>query len=232
MSATHHEVQPGGMVEVSGRRVGEPARLGEILEVLGHPDHPHYRVRWEDGHETIIYPGETTTIKEKSPASHAPQAELSEPTQRLVATLTAAGIEFELLRHPRTTTASAEARALGLISQAVAKTVIARDAQGVHVRAVVPASRHVSIPKLERTVSATDVVLLTEPELVAAYPQFEVGAVPPFGGPAGDTIVVDSTLTEQDHVVFDAGVHDVALRLRTEDLITVAEAQTADIAAG
>jgi Ala-tRNA(Pro) deacylase len=232
MSATPPiEVEPGGMVEVSGRRVGEPARLGEILEVLGQPDRPHYRVRWEDGHETIIYPGETTTIKGRSaPATHAP--ELPEPAQRLVTTLTAAGIEFELLRHPRTTTASAEARALGLVSQAVAKTVIARDAQGVHVRAVVPASRHVSIPKLERTVSATDVVLLTEPELVAAYPQFELGAVPPFGGPAGDRIVVDSTLTEQDHVVFDAGVHDVALRMRTEDLIAVAEAQTADIAAG
>ena len=81
-------------------------------------------------------------------------------------------------------TASAEARALGLLSQSVAKTVIARDPQGIHVRAVVPASRRVSISKLANAVSASTVELLSEPELVSAYPQFELGAVPPFGGPS------------------------------------------------
>jgi prolyl-tRNA editing enzyme YbaK/EbsC (Cys-tRNA(Pro) deacylase) len=67
---------------------------------------------------------------------------------------------------------------------------------------------------------------------VSAYPQFELGAVPPFGGPGGDRVVVDRTLLEEARVVFGAGVHDVALRMRTDDLITVAEAEIADIAAG
>ena len=92
-------------------------------------------------------------------------------------------------------------------------------------RAVVPASRHVSISKLATAVSTTSVVLLTERELVSSYPQFELGAVPPFGGPGGDRAVVDRTLTQHDHVVFDGGVHDTALRIRSEDLIAVAEVQ-------
>jgi len=233
MSATGQVVaRPGDVVEVSSRRVGEPLRLGEIIEVLGRPEHRHYRVRWADGHESILYPGEATTIRERRRATRAtPTLDLAAATRLLIEKLRAAGLEFEAVPHRRTTTAAAEARVLGVLPQAVAKTVIARDAEGVHVRAVVAASSHVNISKLAKAVSATDVVLLDESELVSAYPQFELGAVPPFGGPDGDRVVVDQALTEHDHVVFDGGVHDTALRMRTEDLIAVAEAQCADIAA-
>jgi Ala-tRNA(Pro) deacylase len=89
----------------------------------------------------------------------------------------------------------------------------------------------VSISKLAKAVSAQTVTLLREAELVGGFPQFELGAVPPFSGPAGDRVVVDRGLTNHDHVVFDGGVHDTSLRMRTADLIEVADAQTADIAA-
>lgn len=61
------EVQSGDVVAVSGRHVGDRGRVGEIVEVLGEPSHPHYRVRWEDGHETVLYPGEGTTIRRAGP---------------------------------------------------------------------------------------------------------------------------------------------------------------------
>ena len=64
MSTTRRaEAHRGEVVEVSGRRVGDPGRMGEILEVLGAPEHPHYLVRWEDGHESVLYPGAGTTIR-------------------------------------------------------------------------------------------------------------------------------------------------------------------------
>ena len=43
-------------VVVESERVGQPAREGEILEVLGTGEVIHYRVRWDDGHETTLYP--------------------------------------------------------------------------------------------------------------------------------------------------------------------------------
>jgi hypothetical protein len=43
-------------VVVESERVGQPAREGEILEVLGTQELIHYRVRWDDGHETTLYP--------------------------------------------------------------------------------------------------------------------------------------------------------------------------------
>ena len=56
----------GDLVVVSGHHVGESERLGEILAVLGEGERPHYRVRWEDGRETIFYPGNDALIRPKS----------------------------------------------------------------------------------------------------------------------------------------------------------------------
>jgi hypothetical protein len=53
----------GDVLVITGHRVGEAQQLAEILEVLGEPGHEHFRVRWEDGHETTIYPGSDAVIR-------------------------------------------------------------------------------------------------------------------------------------------------------------------------
>lgn len=52
----------GDVVVISGHHVGERERLGEILEVLGEADHRHYRVRWDDGSDSVFYPGSDASI--------------------------------------------------------------------------------------------------------------------------------------------------------------------------
>ena len=59
--------RPGDVVVVQGHRVGETSRKGEILEVLGEPGHVHFRVRWEDEHESVFYPSSDTIVH---PATH------------------------------------------------------------------------------------------------------------------------------------------------------------------
>lgn len=49
-------VQVGDRITVESERVGVKAREGRILEVIGTPTDERYRVRWEDGHESIVYP--------------------------------------------------------------------------------------------------------------------------------------------------------------------------------
>jgi hypothetical protein len=61
----------GNLVKVSGRRVGDSGRSGTIVRVLGERQHPHYLVRWEDGHESVLYPGEGVTIQASRPAGAA-----------------------------------------------------------------------------------------------------------------------------------------------------------------
>ena len=55
----------GDVVLVEGHRVGEGRRVGEILEVLGDPGHEHYRVRWDDEHESVYYPSSDATIRRR-----------------------------------------------------------------------------------------------------------------------------------------------------------------------
>jgi len=46
----------GDRVSVESERIGQHARTGEILEVLGSGGGLHYRIRWDDGHESTFYP--------------------------------------------------------------------------------------------------------------------------------------------------------------------------------
>jgi hypothetical protein len=57
----------GDVIVIAGRHVGAAERIGEILEVLGAPGHVHYRVRWDDGGESIFYPGSDATVRPAHP---------------------------------------------------------------------------------------------------------------------------------------------------------------------
>ncbi|HEX6311780.1 MAG TPA: DUF1918 domain-containing protein [Acidimicrobiia bacterium] len=50
----------GDEIVVDAIEVGGPPRKGEILEVRSEDGHEHYLVRWDDGHESIFYPGSTS----------------------------------------------------------------------------------------------------------------------------------------------------------------------------
>jgi hypothetical protein len=62
------EAKRGDLVVVARHHVGESERVGEILELLGDPAHPRYRVRWEDGHESIYHPSSDAVIRHKTRA--------------------------------------------------------------------------------------------------------------------------------------------------------------------
>ncbi|MCD6728195.1 MAG: DUF1918 domain-containing protein [Solirubrobacteraceae bacterium] len=53
--------QVGDWIETRGIH-GKPARRGEILEILGAPGHERYRVRWDEQHESIVFPADGVTV--------------------------------------------------------------------------------------------------------------------------------------------------------------------------
>jgi prolyl-tRNA editing enzyme YbaK/EbsC (Cys-tRNA(Pro) deacylase) len=61
---------------------------------------------------------------------------------------------------------------------------------------------------------------------------FELGAVPPIGGPAGDRVVVDGALLDEDYVVLEAGSHEESIRVRSHDLVSITNALVADVSVG
>ena len=56
------DAKVGDEIVVDGVIAGEPKREGEILEVMDRGGVVHYRVRWDDGHESLFYPGSTTHV--------------------------------------------------------------------------------------------------------------------------------------------------------------------------
>ena len=46
----------GDRIEVESETVGTPTREGEILEVLQGEISVRYRIRWQDGHESVFTP--------------------------------------------------------------------------------------------------------------------------------------------------------------------------------
>ncbi len=140
-------------------------------------------------------------------------------------------VPYELIAHRRSETAGDEARAIGIAPEQVAKTIVLATKSG-YVRAVLPASARIDLYKARELLAGDKQArLATESELALAYPMFEVGAVPPFGGPAGDRVIVDRRLSERESVMLDAGSHTQSLQMSTSDLIGLTGAEVADIAA-
>ena len=141
-----------------------------------------------------------------------------------------AGVEYELLSHPHTETAAAEAKALGVDPGEVGKTLVLSTPDG-NVRAVLPVSARLDVRKVRDVLRVTGkrVHLLSEDALTRDYKEFELGAVPPLGGKSRDRVLVDTRLAERDSIVIEAGSHDESVRITTADLIRLTEAQVADI---
>ena len=58
----------GDVIVVGGHSVGAERSMGEILEIRGEAEHERYRIRWEDGHESIFHPADgEATIHHYSP---------------------------------------------------------------------------------------------------------------------------------------------------------------------
>ena len=151
-----------------------------------------------------------------------------QPADALVDVLRREHVSYELLPHRHTETAIAEAEALKVDPDQVGKTLILKTPSG-YVRAVLRAADRLDLEKARRILGTPDVELADEVELVAAYPEFELGAVPPIGGPF-DRVLVDERVFEHPYVVFEAGTHDESIRLRTGELLSIAEAEAVDLA--
>ena len=143
--------------------------------------------------------------------------------------LEAAGADFDVLEHDRTERAAEEATALVVAPAEVAKTLVL-DAPSGHVRAVVPASQRIDLHKVAAAlgVAGKKVQLASEEELARDYPEFELGAVPPFGG-RERPVIVDERVASRDSVVLEAGSHKRSVRLKAADLVRLTSADVVDI---
>jgi Ala-tRNA(Pro) deacylase len=133
--------------------------------------------------------------------------------------LAEAGIAHEILEHEPTYSTLGEAEAVHADPRHSAKTLALHDREGWRL-AVLPANHRLDLERARRLLGGTrHLRLATEEEMAAAFPAFDVGALPPVGPMLPLPEVVDVRLLYRDHVVCPGGDHRHAVRLDPRDLV-------------
>ena len=126
------------------------------------------------------------------------------------------GARYSTLAHPVAYTAQEESAAAHVPGRDWAKTVVCF-AGHEPVLAVLPAPSAVDLEQLRQVVAAETLRLAREEELGALYPESEPGAMPPLGPLYGQRVVVETSLAANTEIVFNAGTHADAIRMRYKD---------------
>jgi Ala-tRNA(Pro) deacylase len=138
---------------------------------------------------------------------------------------------YSVMMHPTAYTAQREAAAAHVPGSQWAKTVVCI-ADDQPVLAVVPASRDVDFPRLQRVLNAHSIRLAREAEFAELYEDCEVGAMPPLGPLYGQPVVVDKTLTVTPEIAFNGGSHHDAIRMPYREFERLVHPNVAEFAAG
>jgi Ala-tRNA(Pro) deacylase len=94
---------------------------------------------------------------------------------------------------------------------------------------VIPADHRVDLSKIEK-LTGKRASLETEMDFKSIFPDCAIGAMPPFGNLYGLPTYVDERLTKQDYIVFEAGTHTDAIKLKYSDYENIVKPQVADLA--
>jgi len=139
------------------------------------------------------------------------------------------GIDYQVVEHDETFSAAAEARAAHIAPEHTAKTVVLRDGEDYAI-AVIPASRRLDLHKLRAVLHrGPSLRLATEDEMAARFPEFDVGAVPPFGPTVPELEVVDARLAKEERTLYAGGDHRHSLLVDAAAIRRAAQARVADI---
>jgi Ala-tRNA(Pro) deacylase len=100
----------------------------------------------------------------------------------------------------------------------VAKAILLRvQPQREYVVAVLPANMTIDLKRAKELLDAKRLELATEPEIATFCTDCEFGALPPFGSRYGLKTLVDSSLAEDDVILFEGNTHHDAFRMRFDD---------------
>ena len=123
---------------------------------------------------------------------------------------------YVTFRHPPAFTALEQAAVSHVRGQSSAKVVICF-ADDQPVQAVVPAHYLVDLERLRLMAGASTIRLAREEEIAALYPEFEVGAMPPFGMMYGHRVFVEACFKGDPEMVFSAGTHTECICMHYND---------------
>jgi len=145
--------------------------------------------------------------------------------------LRAKGVEFETIAHPSAFTTLAEAKALGIDADGVAKTLLLETASGPAL-AVIGGDRKLDLHRIEQIAGDKHARLATETEIETAYADIELGCLPPLPSMLDAPAFVDPEVMAHDTIVFAAGSRTESVKARTADVFRDEKITVEKIVAG
>jgi len=137
-------------------------------------------------------------------------------------------VRYEILHHSEAVTAQRIAQAEHIKGRHQAKVVMLKSGDQ-HLMVVLPADHHIDLEKIEKAIEKP-VSLGKENDFKSLFPDTAIGAMPPFGNLYGLPTYVDKNLAEQDYIVFEAGTHTDAIKMRYNDYEKIVKPKVGDLA--
>ena len=150
--------------------------------------------------------------------------------ERLETYLREKGVPHESQHHARAITAQEVAAAEHVPGRMFAKTVIVLPDDANLVMLVLPAPYQVDTHKAASALGVSEVHLASEERFVDAFPDCDVGAMPPFGNLYDVPVYADRTLLEDETIVFRAGTHTDTMSVSYADFEKLVGPSVADFA--
>lgn len=139
---------------------------------------------------------------------------------KLKAFLDSRGIRYVSIKHSMAFTAAEVAESAHVKGRDFAKTVIVK-IDGLMAMVVLPSTRRLVLHDLREMLANDEARLASEAEFRGAFPDCELGAMPPFGNLYGMAVYVAAALAEEPEIAFNAGTHTEVIKLSYEDFEAV-----------
>jgi len=135
---------------------------------------------------------------------------------RVIELLDKSSVSYEVTEHPPAFTAQQMAAAEHESGKYVAKPVIVK-ADGKYMMCVLSACYKIDLGALKSQLGAKSVELAQEKEIGKIFDDCELGAEPPFGNLYDLPTIMDKSLEKDDHITFQAGTYEKAIRMSMDD---------------
>ena len=135
---------------------------------------------------------------------------------RVIELLDKSAVSYEITEHAPAFTAQQMAAAEHEPGKYVAKPVIVK-ADDKYIMCVLSACYKIDLGTLKSQLGAKSVELAQEKEIGKIFDDCELGAEPPFGNLYDLPTIMDKVLEKDDHITFQAGTHEKAIRMSMDD---------------
>jgi len=125
-------------------------------------------------------------------------------------------VPYKLSEHRPTFTSQTMAQVEHEPGRFVAKPVVIK-ADGEYYLCVLSAAHKIDMEALKDQMGADSLELASEKEIAEIFEDCEIGAEPPFGKAYGLETIMDTSLEDADHILFQAGEHDRSVRISLDD---------------